>query len=138
MARPLLFDTCAALWFMEDALFSAAASRAVTDALAEGIPIAVSPITAWEVGLLVSKNRLELAFDPLDWFERMLAAPGVRLADLPPRVLIESSRLPGKPPNDPADRIIAATAREYGMALVTRDRALTSYAKDGHIDLIVC
>jgi PIN domain nuclease of toxin-antitoxin system len=138
MARPLLFDTCAAIWFMEDAPFSTAASRAVADALRAGLAIAVSPISAWEIGLLVSKKRLRLGLDPIDWIDRMLDEPGMRLADLPPRVLIESSRLPGIPPKDPADRIIASTAREYGMCVVTRDRALTAYARSGHIDLIVC
>jgi len=138
MARPILFDTCAAIWFMEDASFAAAADRAIAQALEAGIPIAVSPITAWEVGLLVSKKRLKLAIEPLEWFARMMEEPGMQLAEMPPRVLIESSRLPGDPPNDPADRIIAATAREYSMAVVTRDRALTAYAKGGHIDLIAC
>ena len=138
MVRPILFDTCAAIWFMEDAPFSSVADRAVRQTLAAGTPIAVSPITAWEIGLLVSKKRLMLEFEPLEWFERMMREPGMQLAEMPPRVLIESSRLPGEPPNDPADRIIAATAREYRMAVVTRDRALTAYAKGGHIDLIVC
>lgn len=138
MARPLLFDTCAAIWFMEDAPFAAAADRAVSEALGDGIPIAVSPITAWEVGLLVSKKRLVLSIEPLEWFERMLREPGIELVEMPPRVLIASSALPGDPPNDPADRIIAATAREFGMAVVTRDRALTGYAKSGHVELIVC
>lgn len=138
MASPLLFDTCTAIWFMEGSSMSTLAEQAVTQALAAGIPIAVSAITAWEISLLVRKKRLKLALDPLQWFERMLQEPGMQLADLPPRVLIESNRLPGKPPNDPADRIIAATAREFRMAVVTRDRALTAYAKGGHIDLIVC
>lgn len=138
MARPILFDTCAAIWFMENAPFAAAADRAIAEALGDGIPIAISPITAWEVGLLVSKKRLRLSFEPLEWFERMIREPGMELVEMPPRILIESSRLPGDPPSDPADRIIAATARELRMALVTRDRALTSYAKSGHIDVIAC
>jgi PIN domain nuclease of toxin-antitoxin system len=138
MARTLLFDTCAAIWFMEDSPFSTAANRAIQKTLAAGIPIGISPITAWEVGLLVSKKRLRLELEPLDWFERMVAEPGMQLIDMPPKVLIESSRLPGEPPSDPADRIIAATAREYRMAVVTRDRALTAYAESGHLDLIIC
>lgn len=138
MARPLLFDTCAVIWFMEDVPFAAAADRAVTEALGAGVPIAVSPITAWEIGLLVIMKRLRLGLDPMTWFERMLDEPAMRLAELPPKVLIDSSRLPGVPPNDPADRIIASTAREFGLSVVTRDRALTAYARSGHIDLIVC
>ena len=39
---------------------------------------------------------------------------------LSPEVLIDSSVLPGKPPNDPIDRIIIATARQHDLTLVTR------------------
>jgi PIN domain nuclease of toxin-antitoxin system len=59
--------------------------------------------------------------------------PGVRLANLTPKVLIESTALPGRPPSDPADQIIAATARFYGFHLITRDGKLLDYAQQGHI-----
>ncbi len=52
--------------------------------------------------------------------------------------LIAASFLPGKPPRDPADRIIAATARDYGATLITRDRALLDYGKDGHVKVVAC
>jgi PIN domain nuclease of toxin-antitoxin system len=55
-----------------------------------------------------------------------------------PELLIASSYLPGKPPNDPTDRIIAATARELGATLLTRDRALLEYGKQGHIAVLEC
>jgi PIN domain nuclease of toxin-antitoxin system len=53
-------------------------------------------------------------------------------------VLISPSFLPGIPPKDPADRIFAATAREYGYRLVTRDRPLLEYARQGHIQALAC
>jgi PIN domain nuclease of toxin-antitoxin system len=62
----------------------------------------------------------------------------VRLADMSPDLLIAASFLPGKPPRDPADRIIAATARDYGCTLVTRDRALLAYGEQGHIRVLAC
>jgi PIN domain nuclease of toxin-antitoxin system len=62
----------------------------------------------------------------------------MQLADMSPDLLISSSFLPGAPPRDPADRIIAATAREYGYVLVTRDRLLLEYAEQGHIQALVC
>ncbi len=137
-AAPILLDTCAALWLMAGAAMSRPALAAINRAQDTEHGVHVSPISAWEVGLLLSKRRLTLAMAAEEWFETLLAMPGVRLASMPPKVLIVSSMLPGAPPKDPADRIIAATAREYGMAVVTRDRALTAYAKGGHIDLIVC
>jgi PIN domain nuclease of toxin-antitoxin system len=62
----------------------------------------------------------------------------VRLAEMSPDVLIASSFLPGKPPRDPADRIIAATARDLGATLITRDRALLGYGKQGHLSVAGC
>jgi PIN domain nuclease of toxin-antitoxin system len=57
---------------------------------------------------------------------------------MPPELLIASSFLPGIPPRDPADRILAATAREYGYVLVTRDRPLLDYSEQGHIQELAC
>jgi PIN domain nuclease of toxin-antitoxin system len=51
---------------------------------------------------------------------------------------MESSFLPGSIHNDPADRIIAATAREYGFTVMTRDRALLAYAAEGHLSALAC
>jgi PIN domain nuclease of toxin-antitoxin system len=60
------------------------------------------------------------------------------LTELTPEVLISSSYLPGSPPRDPADRIIAATARVQGYRLVTRDRLLLDYAEAGHVEALAC
>jgi PIN domain nuclease of toxin-antitoxin system len=57
---------------------------------------------------------------------------------MPPEVLIASAFLPGSPPRDPADRIIAATARAFGLALITRDGELMAYGESGHLITIAC
>jgi PIN domain nuclease of toxin-antitoxin system len=138
MDTPLLLDTCAAIWITEEEPFSREAFSALQRAREAGDPIYVSPITAWELGLLVARARLNLLVAPHHWFERLLQAPGLQLAEMPPDILISSSFLPGKPPNDPADRIFIATAREYGYRLVTRDRPLLEYAREGHIQALAC
>jgi PIN domain nuclease of toxin-antitoxin system len=138
MDTPLLLDTCATIWITNEERISERASVAIRRARADDQPIYVSPITAWELGLLVSRGRVILLMPPERWFFRLLQAPGLRLADMPPELLIASSFLPGTPPRDPADRILAATAREYGYALVTRDRPLLDYAEQGHIHALAC
>jgi PIN domain nuclease of toxin-antitoxin system len=55
-----------------------------------------------------------------------------------PRLLISSTVLPGTPPSDPADRIIAATSRLYRYCVITRDKKLLDYAEQGHIQAIAC
>ena len=136
-ARPVLLDTCAAIWLMNGDPMSPASREAIAAAQAGG-GVHVSPISAWEIATLAARGRLTLTMSPSAWFAALLAQPGVALAGMPPAVLIASATLPGAPPRDPADRIIAATAREYGFSLVTRDGELTPYAVAGHIEAIAC
>lgn len=136
--QPLLWDTHAAIWIDQKARLSQGALDALRAAHREGVPSYVSPITAWEVGMLASRGRLQLLIRPERWFANLVELPGVRLAEMSPGVLIASSYLPGKPPNDPTDRIIAATARELGATLITRDRALLEYGEQGHVSVVGC
>lgn len=135
---PFLLDTHAAIWIFHNIPIAPAAQAAVDQAYASAIPVYVSPITAWEVGMLVRHGRLVFSARPEVWVEQLLEVPGVYLAPMPPTILVLSSFLPGAPPKDPADRIIAATAREYGYRLVTRDRGLLAYSEAGHIQAIPC
>jgi len=136
--QPLLLDTCAAIWIAEDEKLTLAALDVLGDTHEAGLPTYVSPITAWEIGMLASRDRIKLLTTPQRWFLRLLEMPTVRLADISPDLLIASSFLPGRPPRDLADRIIAATARDYGCTLMTRDRALLAYGEQGHIRVLAC
>jgi PIN domain nuclease of toxin-antitoxin system len=134
----LLLDTHAALWISEGKELAESAVKAMDQADDEGFPALISPISAWEIGLLVARGRIALPTDPQSWFKRMLEAPNTQLAEMPPKVLIASSYLPNAPVKDPADRILVATAREYGLTFITRDRALLNYAAAGHLKAIPC
>lgn len=138
MAQPVLLDTCAAIWLVNGDPMSADSRASITAAQTENLGVYVSPMTAWEVATLVAKNRLRLALSPEAWFDALLGLVGVRLAAMPPRVLIASTTLPGAPPRDPVDRIIAATGRTFGYSVVTRDGELMLYARAGHIDAVGC
>ena len=130
---PVLLDTCAAIWLMSQAPLSAASRAAIQTAQKGNLGVYLTPFTAWEIGTLVSKGRVQLTLSPEVWFDSLLALPGVRLAALTPKVLLDSTALPGTPPSDPADRILAATARLYGYRVITRDSKLLDYAANGHI-----
>ncbi|HZL31431.1 MAG TPA: type II toxin-antitoxin system VapC family toxin [Pseudolabrys sp.] len=136
--QPLLLDTCAVIWINEDEPIKPEAVALMNTAYAQGVTTFVSAITAWEVGLLTSRERLRLLVTPEKWFSKILDLPGAALAPLSPEILIASSYLPGKPPRDPADRIVAATARDLGATLITRDSALLTYGKQGHVNVIAC
>lgn len=83
-------------------------------------------------------RRIGLARPALSWFEQVVTRSGARLADLCPKVLIASTELPDDLHRDPADRIIIATAREYGLRVVTRDRKILDYANKGHVMAVEC
>lgn len=136
--RPLLLDTCAVVFITEDEMLKASAVDALDAAHRAGAPTYISPITAWEVGLLAARERLQLLITPQRWFARLLETPNVRLADMSPELLIASSFLPGTPPRDPVDRIILATARDLGCTLITRDRTLLDYGEQGHARVVGC
>ena len=138
VAGPVLLDTCAAIWLMNRAPLSPASRAAIRAAQTANHGVYLSPFTAWEIGTLVAKGRLHLTLSPEVWFDSVLALPGVRLAALTPQLLIGSTALPGTPPADPADRIIAATARLYSYRVITRGTKLLAYAAQGHILATAC
>jgi PIN domain nuclease of toxin-antitoxin system len=135
---PLLLDTHTAVWFSENIPLARAATDAIDAASRESAPLLVSPMTAFEVGQLASRGRIDLSSSPSRWFRGLLAIPGVQLAELTPDILISASFMPGTPPRDPMDRILIATARDLAATLVTRDRAIVAYGEQGHVSVVEC
>ncbi|WP_322297746.1 type II toxin-antitoxin system VapC family toxin [Brevundimonas sp.] len=134
--RPILLDTCAAIW-LADGKLSARAEEELQASIRRNTPVFVSPITAWEVGMLVSKDRLVLSRPVMTWFDAVLRF-GVSLAEMSPDVLVASTELRADELRDPADRIIAATARTFQYRVMTRDRPLLAYAARGQVLAIAC
>ena len=135
--RPILLDTCAAIWISQGDPLSEAAITALTEAELTPGAVLVSPITAWEIGTLVSRGRIALSRDPVGWFQTLIDV-GVDLAPMTPEILVASSFLPGSQLRDPADRILAATARAMNYRLMTRDRPILDFAAVGHLSAIAC
>jgi PIN domain nuclease of toxin-antitoxin system len=138
MSRPVLLDSCAAIWLMDGAPMSQPSRDAIVAAQKARLGVYVSPITAWEIATLLRRNQIQLNRPPNILFDTLLNLPGIRLAELSPSVLIASALLPGDPPRDPADRNIAATARAFGYQVITKDGELLPYAAAGHIETIRC
>ena len=70
------------------------------------------------------------------WVRTALTKPGISLAQLTPEIAIESSHLPGELHGDPADRILAATARVIGATLLTKDRRLIEYSRRHYLRVL--
>ena len=128
--RPLLLDTHVWIWWMEDDL--ARATVGTADLLAraelEG-DLLVSDVSYWEVAVKAARGKMRLTMDAMSWLERAAGAPGFRSCPLSRDVLLHSTRLVGKPHNDPADRMLIATAQLHGVPLVTADKGIIGYAE---------
>ena len=133
---PVLLDTHVWIWLMDGALGELApgAVEAVQEAGARGA-VLVSTISAWEVAMLQAKGRLRLSMDVREWVQRGFAAPGLRLTEFSVAVAVESAQL-NEVHGDPADRILIATARRTGAALVTRDRRILEHGREGLLAVI--
>jgi PIN domain nuclease of toxin-antitoxin system len=136
MPRPILLDTRALLWIANKERIAQGAMEALAAVEGQAEGLAVSPISSWEVGQLVSRGRLALPMEPLAWFQSALDV-GIALAPMPLSILVGSSFLPGPKLRDPADRIVAA-ARAFGYRLMTRDGPLLALGRQGHLDAIAC
>jgi len=138
VTQPLLLDTCAMIWMSENEWLSEEAVEELDQASDRSESVRLSAISAWEIGMLASKERLTFPLAPLAWFDRFLHGGSFLLCDLSPEILVTSSFLPGRAPNDPIDRIIIATARQNDLTLVTRDRKILEYGDAGHVSVLKC
>jgi len=135
----VLLDTCAIIWMVEDAPLDGMARAAIRRA-ASSHSVLVSPVSAWEIGLLADRASAGFSFrpSPVLWFKALLAKPGIHLTPLAPDAAVEAAALPGTLHRDPADRLLIATARDLGVPLVTRDARILAYAAQGHLHAIPC
>ena len=134
--RKLLLDTHVWIWLMEG---NPKLSPAVRKQIQKAVPdnsIRVSAISVWEVAILESKGRIVFNEDCRLWVNKASSAPGISLIHINPDILIESTRLPGTFHGDPADRMIAATARTNNCTLITADSSILSYATTGFLKVI--
>jgi len=133
----LLLDTCALIWSVNHDPLKPEARRLIARAAASEA-LHLSPVSAWEIGLLVSRGKLTLEVPAEAYIRRVFNQPGVRLADLPPEIAVRSSYLPGQFHEDPADRLLVATAVVMGLKLVTRDQRILDYASGGYLPVVHC
>ncbi|RWX78749.1 type II toxin-antitoxin system VapC family toxin [Neorhizobium lilium] len=131
----ILIDTHVLIWVMSRDIKLGSKARHSLDTSGVG-EVLVSAITPWEIALLDRKGRLPLGREVGQWLEDALGHPRIRLVPLEPAISVESTRLPGEFHSDPADRIIAATARHLGIPLLTADRAILAYGEQGYLRVV--
>ena len=124
----IVLDTHTLLWWAsgDKGQLSEAAANAIEGELNDG-QILVSSISAWEVAMLVAKDRVALSMDVGEWLKVVGQIGVVSFVPVDNEVAVKSIQLPGVLHKDPADRIIVATARKFAAPLVTADDKIRDY-----------
>jgi PIN domain nuclease of toxin-antitoxin system len=118
----ILLDTHVLVWMVSDSKrLSRGAHRAISRAL-NGDGLAVSVITVWELALLTARGRIQ-AYGTIDASVRLFLE-GVTVKPITPEIAALATQFPESYSHDPGDRLIGATARVEGLALVTRDEKM--------------
>jgi PIN domain nuclease of toxin-antitoxin system len=107
-------------------------ARAALARLGKGACVGLAAISLKEAAWHLAHGRIVLgpgAGSWESWLRDAASAPHLEVLPLTVEVAIESERLPASFPPDPADRLIAATARVHGLTLLTADRALRERAE---------
>jgi PIN domain nuclease of toxin-antitoxin system len=94
-------------------------------------PLNVSAVSLYEVALLYRRGRIDLNIPMQSWFDLAFADASLRHLPVTPQIAVEAALLPVGFHGDPMDRIIAATARVYGLVLCTHDDKLLRFGQQG-------
>lgn len=123
----IVLDTHAWVWFVSNPEQLSKAAKKAIDASLERKEIFISSISAWEVALLVAKDRLRLAMEAAEWIGKSERLPFFTFLPVDNAIAVKSVNLPAPLHQDPADRIIIATAISIGAPVVTKEEKILDY-----------
>ena len=119
----LLLDTHIWIWSVDDKpRLKSRVLHVLEDPANE---IWLSPISIWELMLLVEKGRVTLNMIVEEWIAQALGEAPIREAPLTAEVVLATKKI-RLSHRDPADTFLAATAHAFGLTLVTSDVRLLS------------
>lgn len=128
----ILLDTHVLIWWIEG---SSRLSQKAAGAIEDTVKL-VSPISFWELTVLVERGRIVIDRDVGQWCRDALVAGSIRVANLTPSAAISAARLQDFH-GDPADRFIYATASELNVPLVSKDTKIRGYAAQrGDVEVV--
>ena len=88
--------------------------------------LGLSIFSLWEAAKKHQQGKLSLPMDLPAWLKAAVPLH-VHILPLTADIIVESTRLPDFPVNDPADQLIVATARVHKLTLLTTDTKLKGY-----------
>jgi PIN domain nuclease of toxin-antitoxin system len=125
-----LLDTHVWIWTLERPTGRIGrGTRRSIDRWAAQDTLRVSAVSVFEVSALHAAGRLRLSLPLEQWIHGALEPMGIRLAPLSLDAAVDAGTIGREVLPDPLDRLIIATARQMGAAVVTRDSKMLEYAE---------
>ncbi len=127
----ILLDTCTILWTISEPEKLTQKSKELLTS--EDSEICVSAISCAEIACATERGRIVLDQHWKKWFRYYLNLNKWHCFAIDLEIMEEAYSLPDSFHNDPADRIIVATARLLFCSIITADRKILDYP---HVDAI--
>jgi len=89
-----------------------------------------------ELNMLSARKRVILEIPSLEWVNQSLEIAHLQIAPLTSTIANDGCYLPGDFHNDPADRLIVATARVERFTILTRDKNILAYSREKYVSAI--
>ena len=120
----IIADTHIIIW---DALKPGLLSKKAREALRtanEADGILFCEISLWEIAMLMQKKRIKIDISYLEFRNLLISSNNYVFKGISPEIAELSVNLPEEINQDPADRIICATAIRTNSLLITADKKL--------------
>lgn len=141
-----LLDTHALYWLVSETEALSDAALVVIAEQQAARTLYVSPITAWELGVIALKPRQVERPDlgdltPRQWFREAVRLVGASLVPVRQTIALEAAEVVATTGHkDPGDCFLIATARLRKIPIITRDRVMLNLARDSpeYLTVIGC
>ena len=134
--KGILLDTHVLIWYVLGSNEISKSLRKEIGMTIKNNQIYIAAISMWEICMLESKGRIILEMPCLEWINNAIKFTHAQILHLLPEIAVESCYLPDSLHDDPADRLIVATARVEGLPIMTRDTRILQYGRKKFISTI--
>ena len=132
----LVLDTCALVALVEGEPMRSSALAAIETAQ-DAQELFVSSFVALEVAQKMAAGKLVLAkAGARTWFGHAVRSFGLTEVRMSANMALAAYELPEPFHKDPADRLIVAMARLLKAPVVTIDRRILAYGRQGHVEVL--